>query len=94
MYLRYVVIWDKNDRNCVFYSGSGQRKRTSFKCRDCCVYLHPKTVLKSIIDYETPSVLVYFDYIIINFVIFNGFCTNFILDHRYFFFEKMYIMVI
>ena len=44
-----------------------------------------KTVLKSIIDYETPSVLVYFDYFIINFVNFNGFRTNFILDHRYFF---------
>ena len=44
-----------------------------------------KTVLKSIIDYETPSVLVFFDYII-NFVIFNGFRTNFILDHRYLFF--------
>ena len=52
-----------------------------------------KTVLKSIVDYETPSVLVYFDYII-NFVIFNGFHTNFILNHIYFYFEKMYIMVI
>ena len=46
-----------------------------------------KTVFKSIIDYETPSVLVYFDSII-NFVIFNGFRTNFILDHRYFFLRK------
>ena len=28
--------------------------------RDCNVYLHPKTVLISIADYETPNVLVYF----------------------------------
>ena len=46
-----------------------------------------KTVLKSIIDYETPSVLVYFDYII-NFVILTVFAPILFWTTDIFFLRK------
>ena len=41
---RHLVIYDANDRNCVFCSKPKERKRTTFRCSGCegNPYLHPK----------------------------------------------------
>ena len=39
----HLVKWVKNDRNCLVFSGPGQRKRTNYDmCDTCNVYLHAK----------------------------------------------------
>ena len=41
---RHLVIYEANDRNCVFCSKPKERKRTTFRCSGCegNPYLHPK----------------------------------------------------
>jgi len=48
----HLVIWHKNVCNCVMCSAPGQRKRTSYKCKTCDVYLHPKNCFE---QYHMPQ---------------------------------------
>ena len=41
---KYLIVYDKDDRNCAICSGPGNQKQTNYRCSGCesKPYLHPK----------------------------------------------------
>ena len=47
----HLVVWHKDDRNCIICSSPGKRKRTNFKCDIFNVYVHPFKKQKLLSNY-------------------------------------------